>query len=246
MGIHDRVFCDIGDRHAFALHVFRQSKDHRAGSARCRGLECACDHFRNAFGLVDLGHPFGHLPEHPPIIDFLKRLPLRVIPVDLTNQQDHRCRRLGGRVHTDARMARARSPGDQANARPAGEFAICLGHVRCTGLVATGNESDFIGNVVQGIENFEIAFAWHAESDVHAVTAQGINEDAPARARGLGRCHVAGSRQCLGVAPQLRAVANTCQPTAAWPAQFGKPIADHIAVRRFPSGCGPAQPETPR
>ena len=66
--------------------------------------------------VVDLHDPLAQRLEEPPVLDFLERFPVRVPPLDLSDEQHHRSRVLRGVVQADGRVAGARPPRDHGHA----------------------------------------------------------------------------------------------------------------------------------
>ena len=58
-------------------------------------------HLGNTIRAIDLGNPLNHLPKHATVVHLLKGLTLGEIRTYLTDQQDHGCGVLEGRVDTD-------------------------------------------------------------------------------------------------------------------------------------------------
>ena len=94
-------------------------------------------------------------------------------------------------MHADGGMAGAGAPGDEADAGPAGQLAIDLGHVCRCRLVPAGDELDLVGAIVEGVERGEIAFPRHAEHHVDAVYLQLIDQHLATGAE------IAALRHCL-------------------------------------------------
>ena len=89
-------------------------------------------------------------------------------------------------MYTDAGVGGARPAGHQADAGPAGEFAIGFRHVRRAALLAAHDEPDVIARRVQAVEHSEKAFAGNAEGGIDAVDFERIDEDVSADAGGRG------------------------------------------------------------
>ncbi len=180
---------------------------HRAGPAGGRDLERLVDELGDAFGEVDLRHPFGERGEHAAEIDLLKGLAVDLVARDLADQHDHRGRILERRVDADRGVAGAGAAGHQQHPGLAGELAVGLGHERRAAFLAAGDEAD-LGRVVERVEHFEIAFAGDAEGDLDAVRAQCRHDQLTAAQRSRIRCHrgprsrnslVRHLRRCAGV-----------------------------------------------
>ena len=102
------------------------------------------DHFGHAVGAVDLRDPFRHLPVHSAVIDFLKGFALGVLAVDLADEQNQRSRILECSVQADARVGRARTARDEADAGTARELAVGFRHVRGAAFLAADHEFDVV------------------------------------------------------------------------------------------------------
>ncbi len=99
---------------------------------------------------------------------------------DLSDEEHHRRRSLSCRVNADRGVGGPRATGSEADAGPAGELAIGLGHVGRTALLTTGDEAQPIGNVVEGVQGCEVALARHPEGGVDALGEQAVDEHLPA------------------------------------------------------------------
>ncbi len=128
----------------------------------------------DAVGAVDLRDPLRHRPEHVPEVDLLERLALDLVGGHLADEQNQRRRVLERGVHADRRVRRARAARDDGDARPAGELAVGVGHVRRAGLVTARDQAD--RRVVEAVEHREEALARHAEDDVGAVDDELVDE----------------------------------------------------------------------
>ena len=76
-------------------------------------------------------------------------------------------------------VRRAGATRDHADARPAGELAVGVGHVRCADLVTARDEAD--RRVVERVEHRQVALAGHAEGDVHPVHHELVDEEPASR-----------------------------------------------------------------
>ena len=92
-------------------------------------------------------------------------------------------------MHADCRVARARAARHEAQARPAGELALRLGHVARPALVAAGDEADARAVLVEAVERGEEALARDAEDGARALRDQGLDEGVPGGAVRRGRSH---------------------------------------------------------
>ena len=102
-----------------AQHVFGKGEHDRPGSARHRRAVGMGNVLGDALGAVDLCRPLRDAPVHPPIVDFLEGLAIRVVAAHLTDEDDHRARILRRRVDADGRIRSTWTAGDEYNPRPA-------------------------------------------------------------------------------------------------------------------------------
>ena len=109
-------------------HVLRQCQHHRPRTTGQRRAKGAGHIFGDAIGTVDLCHPFGERAVHGPVIDLLERFAVALVGRHLPDEQDHRRRILKRHMDAGGRVGGARSTRDHGDARPAGEFAMGLGH----------------------------------------------------------------------------------------------------------------------
>jgi hypothetical protein len=138
--------------------------------------------FRDALGTVDLRHPFGHLPEHPPVVDLLEGLAVEEVAPDLADEEDHRGRILQGDMEAGAGIGGAGAAGHHADAGAARQLAVRFGHHGGAALLPADDRLDLATTVIERIEHGEIAFARHAEDAVGSVGRQ-------AGHKGLGGRH---------------------------------------------------------
>ena len=171
---------------------------------------------------MDLDDPFRDAAEHRAEIDFLERIAAEVLARNLADEEHQRRRILLCRVDRDARVRGARAPRHEAHARPAGQLADRLGHVRGIRLVAARYEPQPIANVVKRIEHVKVAFARDREGQRHALLKQAVDE----RARG-GRCGAGDG------------VARLAQSRATGPHQPGRKPASSLraSLRACSSAC---------
>jgi len=194
-------FCGVGARqvgglHLVLLHFLGQGDDDRAGATAGGDIDGVGNDLGDAFGVVDLGDPFGEGCEHLAVIDFLEGVATGVLVRDLADEQQHRRAVLVGDVDADGAMAGAGATGDHRGGGAAGEFAECVGHVDRAGLEPAGDELDFALVVVEAVEGVEEAFAGNLEDVVDALGDEGVGKDAAAVAccggaglAGLGEFH---------------------------------------------------------
>ena len=124
--------------------------------------------------------PFRHRAEHGLVVDLLERLALAHAGVDLADEQDHRRRILHRDVDAVAGIGRAGAAGDEADAGPAGQLAIGLGHHRGAAFGAADHDVDRA--VMQRVERGEIAFARHAGDALDALRDELVDQDLAAGA----------------------------------------------------------------
>ncbi len=120
-------------------HIFGECNHNRAGASVDRAVESLTDQFRNAGGIIDLHHPFGHLTEHTAIINFLKCFAFHLIACDLSDEQKHRRGILKSCMNADGSIRRAGATCDKADAGFAGQLAIGIGHIGCSAFLSTDN-----------------------------------------------------------------------------------------------------------
>ncbi len=142
-------------------------------------MERARDELGDPVGVVDLLDPLRHRAEHVAVVDLLERLPAHHVAADLADQEDQRRRVLEGGVDAAGGVRRAGAARDHADARPAGELAVGVGHVRRADLVTAGDEAD--RRVVERVEHRQVALARHAEGDVHPVDHELVDEEPASR-----------------------------------------------------------------
>ena len=144
------------------------------GLPGARGRERPREVLGDAVGAVDLRDPLRHRPEHVPEVDLLERLALDLVGGHLADQQNERRRVLKRGVHADRGVRRARAARDDGDARPAGELAVGVGHVRGAGLVTARDQAD--RRLVEAVEHGEEALARNAEHGVGAVDDELVDE----------------------------------------------------------------------
>ena len=139
------------------------------------------DDFGDALRLVDLRHPLGERAEHPAVVDLLERIATSVLVRDLADEEQQRRAVLHRDVHADRAMAGAGTTCHHRRRGTAFQFAKRFGHVHRAGLEATGDQLQFLPDLVEPVEHIEIALAWHGEYMIDALRHQGIRKRAPAR-----------------------------------------------------------------
>ena len=122
-------------------------------------------------------------------------------------------------------MRGAGPAGNHADAGPAREFAISLGHIG-GGAFVLGNDQFDLVLAVQSIQDFQIALAGNAENAFDAVQRQGFHEDA---ARGQGLARGVGIR---GILEDGHVSFKGGAKFAVWRAAL-RPLCAESACRRF-------------
>ena len=74
-----------------------------------------------------------------------------------------------GGVHADAGVGRAGTARDEADARAAGELAVCFGHEGRAAFLPADDQPHLLAHVIQRIEHRQVALARDAEGELHAV-----------------------------------------------------------------------------
>ena len=139
---------------------------------------------------------FASPPNMRAYVDLLERLATAMPALDLTDEQQERCRVLHGGVHADGGLRGARAARDEADARAPGQLAVGLGGVGGARLVPAHDQSAGGRDVVKRVEHGQVRLARHAERHVCAVHEQLVDEHLPAAARSGG--HGAGSATVPG------------------------------------------------
>ena len=165
------------------LHVLGHGDHHRARAVGQGRVEGVGHDAGGPAGILDLVHPFGQGREHLAEVHFLEGLAPEVGAVHLSDEQDHRGRILKSGMDPDAGVAGPRAPGHQADARPAGHLGVGLGHVGGAVLVTAGDDVYLVPDVVERVQDLQVAFAGDAENLVRAVGHKGIDDQLPAVAR---------------------------------------------------------------
>jgi hypothetical protein len=78
-------------------------------------------------------------------------------------------------VNGDARVGRARTAGDDADAGFACGLGVALGHECGAAFLAIGNQFDF-RKIYQPIDHRDVAFARHAKNMFHTLIAQTLSD----------------------------------------------------------------------
>ena len=165
----------VGNVGARRQHVFGQRQHHRAGAAGHREVEGTADIFRDAPGVVDLGHPFCQRAEHGAVIDFLKGFAVAVAPCDLAHEQDHRRAVLPRDMHAGAGIGRAGATGDEGDPRAAGQLGRRFGHHRGATLLPADDIGDAV--LIKAVECGKEAFARDREHALDPVRPQRVRKD---------------------------------------------------------------------
>ena len=96
----------------------------------------------NWAGLLDLERELRHRAESLAVVELLECLPAPVLERHLTDEEDQRRGVLKGCVDAGGSMSRSGRTRDEADAGPAGQLSVRLGHVRGAGLVPGYHEPD--------------------------------------------------------------------------------------------------------
>ena len=183
---------------------------------------------------VGLGSPLGEPEpaERVRVVELLERVAAEERTRRLADEQDHRRRVLRGDVHPDARVRRARPARDEADARPAGQLPVRLGHVGGGGLVAARDQADV--RVVQRVEHGQVALARDAERVLDAVQLELVDEDLAAGARQLrARSGARGRRSRAGASASPRRPGRGSGSSAPLPTRAGSTSTRTKAVSTF-------------
>jgi hypothetical protein len=179
-------------------HVLRQHQHHRAGPAVHRGGEGAHHVFRDPLGVVDAFHPLGHAAgagaEEAAVVQLLEGFAVALVGRHVADEQHHRRGILERGVHADRCIGGARSAGDEAHARPAGQLAVGLGHVGGAALLPVDHEADLVAVLVEAVERGQVALTRHTEGVGHALRHQAFDKEVTGDlvlrcAHGLGFVH---------------------------------------------------------
>src|SRR5439155_639537 len=130
---------------------------------------------RKLFGPLDLDRQLRQRAEGCAVVELLERLSSAVLERYLTDEEDQGGRVLKRRVDAGGSMRRSRRPRHETDARPSGQLAVGLGHVRRPGLVPGDDQTD--GRVPQSIEDGDVTLARNAKRGVDAVNDQLVDED---------------------------------------------------------------------
>ena len=114
--------------------------------------------------------------EHLAVVEFLEGLAVALVAGHLADEQDHRRGVLERGVQADAGVGGARAARDEADARPAAELALRLGHERRAAFLAAGDEADALAVLVKAVEHRQVALARHAEDGVDALLDQRFDQ----------------------------------------------------------------------
>src|SRR3546814_9477815 len=105
------------------------------------------------------------------------------VATDLADEEDHRRRILEGDMDADAGAGRARPARHEADAGPAGQLAIRIGHPRCATFLA-GEVIGELRRVEEGVEHGEVALTGPAADAAEAFGDESIDQDAAAVGQG--------------------------------------------------------------
>ena len=132
-------------------------------------MKCPRDVFGDPLGVFDLRNPLCQRPEHLPVVHFLEGFAIRGGPRDLAHEQDHGCRVLKRGVDANRGVGRARAAGHKTDSWSPGQFAPGLGHIGSAAFLAASDQTEPVFDVVQGVQDLEVAFTRNPESRVGAV-----------------------------------------------------------------------------
>ena len=128
-------------------------------------------HFTDPFGQAERAGA-----EHLPVVELLEGLAVALIAGDLADEQDQRRRVLERRVQSDAGVGRPRPAGDKTDAGAAAELALRFSHESRAAFLATSDETDFFGMLVEAVEHGQIAFARHAKNRLDTLCDQRFDQ----------------------------------------------------------------------
>jgi hypothetical protein len=157
-------------------HVLGKRDDARATPAGHRAREGLPYQFGHPVRTLDLRDPLGERPEHQAVVDFLEGFAIELVARHLSDEEDDRRGVLEGSVHADGPVAGTRPPGDEGDAGPPGQLGIGLGHEGRTALVAAGDDANAILDVVECVEDRQIALTGDAEDSVDVVSQECIDD----------------------------------------------------------------------
>ena len=135
-------------------------------------MKCARDVLRNPLGVFNLRDPLRQRPEHLPVVHLLKGFPIGGGSRDLAHEQDHGGRILKRGMHSNRGVGCTRTAGHKTDARAPGQFAPSLGHVGSAALLAASHQTKTVFNIMQGVQDLEVAFARNPESRIGTVRQQ--------------------------------------------------------------------------
>src|ERR1700733_7617174 len=208
------------------------------------------DDFGDALRLVDLRYPLGERAEHPAVVDLLERIATSVLVRDLADEEQQRRAVLHRHVHADRAMAGARTTCHHRRRGTAFEFAKCFGHMHRAGLEATGDQLQFLPDLIESVEHIEIALAWHGKYMIDALRHQGIRKRAPtrpwddARLARLSQFHpgllvAPPGRLLTGKSDRATSVTPDPDGTVEWTVRTNPIRKFRIVVRSLDSVCSP-------
>ena len=88
-------------------------------------------------------------------------------------------------MHADRGVGRARPARDEADARPARQLAVRLGHEGGPALLAIDDETNLVAIRVKAVEHSQVAFTRYAECVCHALRHQALDDQMPGLLAGL-------------------------------------------------------------
>ena len=145
------------------------------------------DVFGHAVRAIDLRRPFRNAGIHAAIVDFLECFTVDEIAAHLPDQHDDRRRILRGGVDADRRIGGSRATRHDCHAGTAGELAVGIRHVSRAAFLTAHDEFQAIGDVVERIEDRQIAFARDTEKVRGSLSDEIGDENLAARAHGHRR-----------------------------------------------------------
>ena len=154
--------------------ISREGCRYRSGGGGAGRLHRPRHHGRDFVCAADFHSPFGERGEEVLVVHFLERSPSSVVAADLSDEQQQRSVAGGGVEHGDRRMRCARTAGDEASGRSAGEAGLRLCHVGRGGFVPANHES-YAVLVPEGVKDGQETLAWHSENRVYTLDTKLIH-----------------------------------------------------------------------
>ena len=128
-------------------HVLGQHQHHRARAGRSWPWRRRARRIRgcgpaSSMRSTRLAMPLVLGPKKLRVVDFLEGFAVALVAGDVADEQHHRRRILERGVHADRCVGGARPARDEADAGPAGQLAVRLGHEGGAALLAVDDEAD--------------------------------------------------------------------------------------------------------